>query len=109
MPDWLSYTIVTLVIIAVITVVLWRLSPILFFGFRAISTQGRISNWMSMKEKGVTYFYPVISFETLEGEKKSFRADDRCEERPMYPIGTTVTVRYDKKDTTNVRTEYPES
>ncbi len=108
MPDWLLYTIVGLVFAAIVVIVLYRLSPIIFFGFRAITTSGRITNWMSMKEKGTTYFYPVISFETLKGEKKSFRADDRCEDRPMYLIGTTVTVKYDKKDTSNVRTEYPE-
>jgi hypothetical protein len=107
-PDWVQHTIaISLGGIAVI-VILWRLSPLLFFRFRAITVEGRISNWMSMKEKGVAYYYPLIEFNTIEGRHSSYRADDRCEGRPMYPIGTVVKVSYDPKDLKNVRTTYPE-
>lgn len=108
-PEWLQILVIVLVFVGVAIFIIWRLSPIIFFRFRAINVEGSITNWMSNKEKGVTYYYPLVEFNTLEGEKISFRADDRCEGRPMFPIGTKVNIAYDKKNPKNVRTTYPHS
>jgi hypothetical protein len=108
-PYWLQITITVVVLVGVGIFIIWRLSPILFFKLRAIEVEGRITNWMSHKEKGVTYYYPLVEFDTLEGEKISFRADEKCEGRPMYPIGTKLKIAYDKKDAKNARITYPSS
>jgi hypothetical protein len=108
-PDWLKHSISVGVGIAIIIFVLWRLSPLIFFRFRAHKAPGRITNWMSMKEKGKTYFYPIIEFETNDGRSLNYRAEERCENRPMYPVGTEVTVLYDRKNPKNARTNYPEA
>ena len=108
-PDWTKHAIaISFGVIAVI-VIIWRMSPLLFFRFRAITVPGRITNWMSMKEKGVTYFYPMVEFDTANGQTVNFRANDRCEGRPLYPIGTMVNVSYDPKDSKNVKTSYPDN
>lgn len=109
LPDWLKTTLAIVVPLAVAIFILWRLSPIIFFRFRAIHVPGKITNWMSRKEKGVNYFYPMIEFDTLEGTAISMRADDRCEGRPMFPIGTAIEVAYDKKNPKNIRITYPQS
>ncbi len=106
-PEWAQHLIAIVLGIIVIAILIWRLSPIIFFRFRSIAVSGRITNWMSMKEKGVAYFYPMIEFETLEGRKMNLRADDRCEGRPLYPVGTKITVHYDKKDPKNLKVVYP--
>ncbi|NNE54697.1 MAG: DUF3592 domain-containing protein [Flavobacteriales bacterium] len=95
--------------VAVVAILIWRLAPLMFFKLSAISVPGRITNWMSMKEGGKPYFYPMIEFATLDGQSITTRADDRCEGRPIYPVGTKVIVHYHKKDPRNFRIEYPES
>ena len=108
LPEWLPYVIAIVLCVAILVIVFWRLSPILFFKARAINVEGRITNWMSMKEKGIIYYYPMIEFKDLNGQIQSYRADERCEGRPMYPIGSKVVVHYDKKNPTNAKTTYPE-
>lgn len=106
MSSWAPYVIAIILCVAILGIVLWRLSPILFFKMRALSVQGKITNWMSMKDKGVTYYYPMIEFTDLNGTNHNYRADERCEGRPLYPIGSNVVVHYDKNNPSNVKTTY---
>ena len=108
-PEWTQYALITVVGIGVLAFLIWRLSPLIFFNMYSVAVKGRITNWMSMKEKGTTYFYPMIEFETADGNMISTRADDRCEGRPMYPVGTSILVRYRKKDPKSFRVDYPEA
>ena len=108
-PEWAQHTLAAILGLIVLVILVWRLSPLVFFKFRSISVEGKITNWMSMREKGTSYFYPMIAFTTLDGKPINFRADERCEGRPMYPIGTKVVVHYDKKNPQNCRIGYPDS
>jgi hypothetical protein len=107
-PDWLKHTSAILLGAIALGLMIWRLSPLLFFKFLAIHAEGRITNWMSVKIKGLNYFYPLVEFTTQDGTVMSYRASERCENRPMYPVGTKVGVRSLKKDPKNARTSYPE-
>jgi len=107
LPEWLPYVIAVVLCISILGLVFWRLSPLLFFKSRAINVEGRITNWMSMKEKGIVYYYPMIEFTDLNGQNQSYRADERCEGRPIYPIGSKVIVHYNQKNPTNAKTTYP--
>lgn len=100
-------TIFILGIILVIAIIIWRLSDVLFFSFRAKKTEGTIVNWMQQSVKGKATFYPLIEFTTQEGEDIQYRADESCEGSPMYPRGTKVTVSYNPKKPKQTKTTYP--
>ena len=76
--------------------------------FKGIEVEGSIVNWMATSEKGIKYFYPVIEFTPVGGEKQRLRADDRCEDEPMYEVGTTVRVKHHPKDFRKIQIQYPE-
>ena len=107
-PDWVKHTLSIVCGLLVVGFVIWRLSPLLFFRFKAQKATGRITNWMSVKENGTVFFYPLIEYTTAAGQVVSYRANERCEGRPMYPVGTVVEVSYLPKDPKDTRTEYPE-
>lgn len=107
-PEWLEHTVAIGLGLLVLGLIFWKFRDEIFFKFRAIAVEGRITNWMSMKDKGVTFYYPLIEFHDLNGNVVNYRANERCEGRPMYPVGTKVVVRYDKKNPKKVKTEYPE-
>lgn len=62
---------------------------------------------MQSKVKGKLILHPVISFTPENGESRKYRADESCEGKPMYPVGTKVTVLYNPKDPGQVKTRYP--
>jgi hypothetical protein len=99
----------TIGILLIVAIIIWRLNDILFFTFRAKKTTGTIVNWMSAKSKGKQVFFPMIKFEDENGTSHKYRADESCENEPMYPIGTAVTVLYLPKDPSKTRTRYPKS
>ena len=107
-PDWLVYTLTGVCIVAFLGIVYWRLSPVLFFKKRATQVPGVIANWMRVREKGQPYFYPLIRYKDLHGQAHEYRADERCEGHPMYPVGTPVTVFYNPNNPKQVQTEYPD-
>ena len=94
-------------IVLVIAIVIWRLRDLLFFSFRAKESHGTITNWLSSKVNGVEVFHPVIEFQTETGESIRYRAEETCEGRPLYPVGTKVTVLYNPNKTSQVKTRYP--
>ena len=105
MPAWLSYGIAGLV---VVLFVWWKFKDQLLFAFQNEQVQGTITNWMAMNEGGKRYFYPLITYFTVDGKEMKFRAEERCEGAPMYAPGTTVTVRYHKKDPSIRKVKYPD-
>lgn len=95
-------------IVIIIAIVIWRLSDLLFFSFKAKQAEGVIVNWLSTTEKGKKVFKPVIEFKTPDRSHK-YKADESCEGRPMFPIGTKVIVKYNPKKPSQVKTIYPEA
>ena len=104
----LSWVLSSLCVLGILGILWWRIAPIVLFRRRAIETRGKITNWMSAKVKGVTVYKPIIAFNTEKGMRFTFVSEDRCEGKPMYAIGTEVTVLYDPKDPKNNKIEYPE-
>ena len=77
------------------------------FLFRGKKRPGRIVNWMSAVIGGKRYYYPMIEF-TPEGfERQLFRAEDRCEGKPMFDPGTEVIVKYLESDLEHRKVIYP--
>jgi hypothetical protein len=62
---------------------------------------------MSASEKGKRYYYPVIEYTPTDGETLRVRTEDRCENEPLYTVGTEVTVKYDSANFKTIRVEYP--
>ncbi|MBL7943734.1 MAG: hypothetical protein JNM00_13255 [Flavobacteriales bacterium] len=91
LPEYLAISIVVLLIIAFIW---WKFRHALQFLFRKKKIQGTIVNWMAARVGNKEYFYPMIEFTTESGQRKTFRAEERSEDKPMFPIGTTVTIWY---------------
>lgn len=104
MPAWLAYTITGGIVLAFIY---WKFREQIFFPINHKKVQGTIVNWMSMNEKGVRYFYPLIEFTTLKGQQMKFRAEERCEGAPLYDIGTQVEVRYLENKPDFIKIRYP--
>lgn len=93
---------------AIVLGLIWFKRDVFFFRWRASQAEGTIKNWMAATEKGIRYFYPVIEFTLKNGATKSFRADDRCENEPMYAPGTKVIVRYLEKNPDEVKVIFPQ-
>jgi len=104
MEDWMVYVLIAVVAIGT---GLWLYRKEITFSYRKKEARGIITNWMSTTEKGKRYFYPMIEFETAENGKITFRADDRCEGKPIYDPGTAVTVRYLPGDVEMRKVVYP--
>lgn len=96
------------IIIAVIAAGFFMYRKEIFFLFKKKEARGIITNWMSTTEKGKKFFYPMIEFETPEFGKITFRADDRCENNPLYPQGTQVRILYYPEDAEMRKIIYPE-
>jgi hypothetical protein len=105
LPDWIAYVIIGVVVMGV---AYWKFGLSLAFRLRGRKTNGVIVNWMMTREKGVSYFYPVIEFYTEKGEQIRLRADERCEAEPLYEQGTGVVVHYLPDDSKTVRIVYPD-
>lgn len=95
------------IIVAVIVVGLLMYQKEILFLFRKKETKGVIVNWMSSVEKGKKFYYPMIEFEIPERGKITFRADDRCENKPLYERGTAVIIRYLPSDIEFRKVIYP--
>ncbi len=104
MPEWLAYTIAAVV---VLIFVWWKFGRELLFPIRSKKTTGVITNWMSMTEKGVKYFYPLIEFTTAKGEVIKMRAEERCADKPLYEPGTQVEISYDENEPKYMKIKYP--
>lgn len=104
LPNWI--VILILVVLAGI-ISWWKFRNEILLRFMGEETQGVITNWMSTKEKGKRYYYPLIEFTTKEGQRISYRAGEHCEGEPMYPQGTIVQIKYLRSDPKNVKTIYP--
>lgn len=94
-------------ILVILLLLYWRLKDIIVLPGQWQEAEGIIVNWMSREEKGKRFFHPMIEFKTLDGHKTQYRAEDHSENAPMYPIGTKVTVKYNKKNPKQVKTVYP--
>jgi hypothetical protein len=104
MPDFIPYSLLALFSIG-IGIYLFKDS--VRFAFKNEKIVGRIVNWMSATEKGKKYFYPVIEYTPKGGETLRVRTEDRCENEPLYAVGTEVTVKYDTANFKTIRVEYP--
>ncbi|MFZ4784212.1 MAG: DUF3592 domain-containing protein [Flavobacteriales bacterium] len=104
MPTWLAALIVTAVVLGFVW---WKFRDTILFPFRHAKAKGRITNWMSMNERGMRYFYPLIEFTTANGQVIKYRAEERCEGQPMYDPGTEVEVQYLPHDPKTVKTIFP--
>jgi hypothetical protein len=104
MPDFIPYSLLALFSIG-IGVYLFK--DTVRFAFKSEKITGRIVNWMSASEKGKKYFYPVIEYTPKGGETLRVRTEDRCENEPLYAVGTEVTVKYDTANFKTIRVEYP--
>jgi hypothetical protein len=104
LAEWIPALIIGILLIAVVW---WKFAQDLRFRFRGVITEGRIVNWMSATEKGRRYFYPLIEFTTESGKQITYRAEERCENEPLYEPGTPVKVRYLPADPRRVKTIYP--
>ena len=104
MPDFIPYSLLALFSIG-IGVYLFK--DTVRFAFKSKKIVGRIVNWMSATEKGKKYFYPVIEYTPKGGETLRVRTEDRCENEPLYAVGTEVTVKYDSANFKTIRVEYP--
>jgi hypothetical protein len=103
-PDYIPYTLLALFSFG-IGVYLFK--DTVGFVFKSEKTTGRIVNWMSATVKGKKYFYPVIEYTPKGGETIRVRTEDRCENEPMYSVGSAVTVKYDPSNFKTIRVEYP--
>ncbi|MEZ4798593.1 MAG: DUF3592 domain-containing protein [Flavobacteriales bacterium] len=106
MPAWLAYSITGAVVLGFIY---WKFRDEIFFPFRHKKVNGRITNWVSINERGIRYFHPLIEFTTLRGQSIKVRAKERCEGAPMYEPGTVVEVRYLENDPDYVKIVYPKA
>lgn len=104
LPAWASVSIVAAVVFAFVW---WKFRDELMFPFKHVKAEGVITNWMSMNERGVRYFYPIIEFTTNTGQVMKFRAEERCEGQPLYEPGTKVIVKYLPSDPKNTKTIFP--
>lgn len=104
MPTWVP---VSIIVAMLLVFVWWKFSDELKLRFNGLDAEGTIVNWMSLREKGVLYFHPIIEFSTENGEKISYRAEERCEDEPLYPQGTSVKIKYLKEKPKVVKTIYP--
>jgi hypothetical protein len=95
------------VAIGVIIVGLFLYRKEIRFYFKKQEVNGTIVNWMSANEKGKRYFYPMIEFNAASGDKVTFRADERCEDKPLYAPGTEVVIQYLPTDVEFRKVIYP--
>jgi hypothetical protein len=103
-PDYIPYTLLALFSIGI---GIYLFKDTVRFAFKSVKTPGRIVNWMSASEKGKRYYYPVIEYTPTDGETLRVRTEDRCENEPLYTVGTKVTVKYDSANFKTIRVEYP--
>lgn len=85
---------VALVVVVLAAAIWWKFRHDLLFPVSKKMAEGTIVNWMSARVKGQEFFYPMIEFTTVSGERKVFRAEERSEGRPLFPAGTRVEVWY---------------
>ncbi len=104
LEDWL---IVILTIVVVLGAVWWKFRGDIKFLYTKAEATGRIVNWMSATEEGKNVFYPLIEFETATGKKVVFKADEKCENNPMYPVGAEVKIKYLPSDPEIRKVVYP--
>ncbi len=104
MPDFIPYSLLALFSIGI---GFYLFKDTVRFALKSKKTPGRIVNWMSATEKGKKYFYPVIEYTPKGGETLRVRTEDRCENEPLYAVGTEVTVKYDTANFKTIRVEYP--
>ena len=103
-PDFIPYSFLALLSLGI---GFYLFKDTIRFALKSLKTNGRIVNWMSASEKGKKYFYPVIEYTPEGGETIRVRTEDRCEKEPLYPVGSSVTVKYDPLNFKTIRVEYP--
>jgi len=103
-PDFIPYSFLALLSLGI---GFYLFKDTLRFAFKSEMIAGRIVNWMSATEKGKKYFYPVIEYTPKGGETIRVRTEDRCENEPIYAVGSVVTVKYDPANFKTIRVEYP--
>jgi hypothetical protein len=106
--EWHEWLVAGAAIVILAGYLIWRFKGDLTFSSKALETDGYITNWFSMREKGKEFFYPLIEYTPEGGSKISFRAEERSEGKPMFPPGTKVRVKYLPKDPRKVKIIYPE-
>jgi hypothetical protein len=79
----------------------------ILFLLKKKETDGIIVNWMSAVEKGVRYYYPMIEFSPDGITRKTFRAEERCENQPMFSPGTKVKILFLPSDPEFRKVIYP--
>ena len=81
------------IVILVIATGLFMYRKEILFSLRKKETTGKI--------------VPMVEFETSEFGKVTFRAEERCENKPMFPPGTDVKIYYLSTDKEQRKVEYP--
>jgi hypothetical protein len=105
--SWQEYLIACLTLLIVCVVLLIKFRMEIRLRMKGVYIDGTIINWMSAVEGGKRYFYPLISAALPSGQELKFRADERCEGEPMYPVGTSVRVRLLLEQPDVREVEYP--
>lgn len=90
---WQEWLIACLTVLIFSAVLLIKFRMEIRLRFKGVYIDGAIINWMSAIEDGKRYFYPLISAHLPSGQELKFRADERCEGEPMYPVGTPVRIK----------------
>jgi hypothetical protein len=99
---WQEYLVALLTLVLIAAVLLFKFRLEIKLRWKGVFAEGQIVNWMATQESGKRYFYPLISFTSANGREIKFRAEERCEMEPMYPVGTAVRIKY-LKDQPDVR------
>ncbi|MFZ6053488.1 DUF3592 domain-containing protein [Halocola ammonii] len=109
MAPWLEIVVQILCVVALLLIIWWKAKPAIQFRMRAVETKGTIVNWMKTVSGGKSFFYPMIEFSDQEGKQIRFKAKERSEDKPMFDIGTAVTVKFDPKNPERRKVTYPKS
>ncbi len=96
-----------IVAVAAVGLVLYRKE--IAFMMKAKTGKGKIVNWMSAVIGGKRYYFPMIEFVPEGYEPQLFRAEDRCEGKPLYEPGTEVIVKYLPNDPEHRKVIYPKN
>jgi hypothetical protein len=106
---WQDWLVTALTLTLVLAVLLYKFRYTIQLNRKGLYADGTIVNWMSTQEAGKRYFYPLILFVTATGQEIKFRAEERCEDEPLYPMGTNVRVKYLANLPSIRKVEYPVS
>ncbi|MEN9640515.1 MAG: hypothetical protein RLZZ262_2384 [Bacteroidota bacterium] len=105
---WQEWLIACLTLVIFTTVLLIKFRLEIRLRWKGIYVDGEIINWMSAIDEGKRYYYPLIIAHLPSGKELKFRAEERCEHEPMFPIGTKVRIKLLQQQPDIRQVEYPD-